>query len=219
MVRTPCACLLSHFCCAWLSVIPWTITCQAPLSMGFSGQENWGGLPRPPRGDLSNPRTEPASLMSPALEGHFFTPSTTWEDQGPPCNSYYLGVCLFISSFPWAQNLGNEPIPWTSLGNMCAESREEVLITMELSLSCPLARDFLFHFRQDSGKSANTHSQGRGELLSEDIEHVCLCSADVPQASPWQWLSAEPQRSASASLHEKRSDRKYRELYLRLRGV
>ena len=136
----------------------------------------------------------------------------------PLCNSYYLGVCLFISSFPWAQSLGNEPIPWTSLGNMCAESPEEVLITMELSLSCPLARDFLFQFRQDSGKSANTHSQGRGELLSEDVEHICLCSADVPRASPRQWPSAEPQRSASASLHEKQSNSKYRELYLRLRG-
>ena len=202
MVRTPCACLLSHFCCVWLSVIPWTITCQAPLSMGFSGQENWGGLPRPPRGDLSNPRTEPASLMSPALEGHFFTPSTTWEDQGPPCNSYYLGVCLFISSFPWAQNLGNEPIPWTSLGNMCAESREEVLITMELSLSCPLARDFLFHFRQDSGKSANTHSQGRIGGITVWGRRACLsvlcwCPPGFSMTVAFSWTPAVRVRLSS----------------------
>ena len=34
-------------------VILWTIACQAPLSMGFSRQEFWGGLPCPPPGDLS----------------------------------------------------------------------------------------------------------------------------------------------------------------------
>ena len=62
----------------------------------------------------------------------------------PLCNSYYLGVCFFLSSFPWPQSLGNEPTPWTLLGNMCAEAPEEVLINMELSFSCPLVRDFLF---------------------------------------------------------------------------
>ena len=38
---------------------------QAPLSMGFSRQENWSGLSRPPPGDLSNPGIEPTSLTSP----------------------------------------------------------------------------------------------------------------------------------------------------------
>ena len=37
------------------SVIPWTIAYQAPLSMGFSGQEYWSGLSCPPPGDLSDP--------------------------------------------------------------------------------------------------------------------------------------------------------------------
>ena len=58
---------------------PWTIAHQAPLSMGFSRQEYWGGLPSPPPGDLSNPEIEPASLTSPALTGGFFTTSATWE--------------------------------------------------------------------------------------------------------------------------------------------
>ena len=53
----------------------WTIARQAPLSMGFSRQEYWSGLPCSPPGDLPNPR----SLMSPALAGRFFTTSTTWE--------------------------------------------------------------------------------------------------------------------------------------------
>ena len=46
-------------------VIPWTIACQAPLSMGFSRKEYWSGLPFPSPGDLPNPEIEPGS---PALE-------------------------------------------------------------------------------------------------------------------------------------------------------
>ena len=40
-------------------VIPLTVTCQAPLSMGLSRQEYWSGLPFPSPGDLPNPGTEP----------------------------------------------------------------------------------------------------------------------------------------------------------------
>ena len=52
---------------------------QAPLSMGFSRQEYWNGLPCPPPGNLSNPGIEPMSFMSPALADKFFTTSTTME--------------------------------------------------------------------------------------------------------------------------------------------
>ena len=41
-----------------------TIAHEAPVSMGFSRQEYWSGLPYPPPGDLPNPGIEPASLMS-----------------------------------------------------------------------------------------------------------------------------------------------------------
>ena len=61
------------------SVTPWTVTCQAPLSMQFSRQEHWSGLPFPLPGDLSNLGIEPTSLMSPTLAGGFFTNCTTWE--------------------------------------------------------------------------------------------------------------------------------------------
>ena len=47
--------------------------------MGFSRQENWSELPRPPPGDLPNPGIEAVSLMSPELAGGFFTTSATWE--------------------------------------------------------------------------------------------------------------------------------------------
>ena len=52
---------------------PWTIACQAPLSLGLFRQEYWSGLPCPPPGDLPNPGIESTSPVSPALAGGFFT--------------------------------------------------------------------------------------------------------------------------------------------------
>jgi len=43
----------------WLFVTPWTIAYQAPLSMGFSRQEYWSGLPLPSPGDLPDPGIKP----------------------------------------------------------------------------------------------------------------------------------------------------------------
>ena len=74
-----CACVLTCFSHVQLFMTPWTVACQAPLSMGFSKQEYWNGLSCPPPGDLPNPGTEPESLMSPALAGGFFTTNATWE--------------------------------------------------------------------------------------------------------------------------------------------
>ena len=52
---------------------PWTVARQAPLSKGFSRQEDWSGLTFPPPGDLPNPGIKPMSPASPALAGEFFT--------------------------------------------------------------------------------------------------------------------------------------------------
>ena len=70
--------MLSHFSPVPLCVTPWTIDHQAPLSMGFSRQEYWSGLPCPPPGDLPDPGIEPSSLKSPELAGRFFTTNVTW---------------------------------------------------------------------------------------------------------------------------------------------
>ena len=58
---------------------PWTVTHQAPLSMGLARQEYWIGLLCPPARDLPNPGIKHVSLMSPALACGFFTISATWE--------------------------------------------------------------------------------------------------------------------------------------------
>ena len=68
---------LSH---VWLFVTPWTVAHKAPLSVGFSRQEYWGGLPFPSPGDLPNPRVE---LQLPALQANSL-----------PSESY----CLWIQS-------------------------------------------------------------------------------------------------------------------------
>ena len=68
-----CVCISSCFSHVRLFGTPWTVAHQAPLSMGFSRQEYWSGLPCPPPGDLPNPETEPAFPAAPALQVDSFT--------------------------------------------------------------------------------------------------------------------------------------------------
>ena len=57
-------CVLSRFSCVWLFATLWIVAHQVPLSMGFSRQEHWSGLPCPSPGDLPDPGVEPMSLNS-----------------------------------------------------------------------------------------------------------------------------------------------------------
>ena len=67
-IRGLCCCLVAQSC---LTLQPHrTVAPQAPLSMGFSRQEYWSGLPFPPPGDLPHPGVQSASS---ALAGGFFT--------------------------------------------------------------------------------------------------------------------------------------------------
>ena len=68
--------MLSH---VQLCANPLTVAHPATLLMGFSRQEYWSGLPLPSPGDLPDPGIKPASLVSPALAGRFFTTGATWE--------------------------------------------------------------------------------------------------------------------------------------------
>ena len=61
-----------------LFATPWPVAHQAPLSMEFSRQEYWIGLPFPSLGDLPDPGIEPISLKSPALTDGFFTTEPTF---------------------------------------------------------------------------------------------------------------------------------------------
>ena len=73
-----CVCVCEHVCACSVvsdSLRPHGlyVVRQAPLSIGFSRQEYWSGLPFPTPGDLPDPGFEPKYSMAPALMGRFFT--------------------------------------------------------------------------------------------------------------------------------------------------
>ena len=76
-----CARVQSHFSCVQLCANLWTVARQAPLSMGFSRQEYWSGLPCSPSGDLPDLEIESVSLISPALSCESFSTSANWKAQ------------------------------------------------------------------------------------------------------------------------------------------
>ena len=92
--------MLAPQSCPTLST-PLTIARQAPLSVGFSRQENWSGLPLPPPGDLPDPGIEPVSLAALALAGGFFTTSTTWETPISKILLFYR-VVIITGILAWA---------------------------------------------------------------------------------------------------------------------
>ena len=74
-------CMLNCLCQVRLFVIPWTVARQATLSMGFSRQEYWSGLPCPPPGIFPSQGSNPGLLR---LLHWYFTTSATWEALGLP---------------------------------------------------------------------------------------------------------------------------------------
>ena len=98
-------CMLNRFNRVRLYATPWIVACQAPLSMGFSRQEYWSGLPFPSPGVLPDPGMEPASIFW--LVGWFFTTSATWKPQlaVPQCQNAHrlhflihsMRKCLVLS--------------------------------------------------------------------------------------------------------------------------
>ena len=68
-VNTP-VCVCQSLSCVQLYVTPWIVAWWAPLSIGFFRWEYWSGLPFPSPGDLPDPRIEPESPVSPALQAN-----------------------------------------------------------------------------------------------------------------------------------------------------
>ena len=103
--------------CSSLSVVSdsvtlWTVALQAPLSMGFSRQEYWSGLPFPSPRDLSNPGIEPRSS---ALQ----VDSLPSELPGKPPKEFHLIFKLISEKFPLILCLPAKshelwPWPWVS---------------------------------------------------------------------------------------------------------
>ena len=86
----------------------WTVAYQAPLSMGFSREAYWSGLPLPSPGTLSNPGIKP---MSPVLAGGFFTTE-------PPQRFIYYNYCCSATTLcptfhdPMGCSMPGLPVPY-----------------------------------------------------------------------------------------------------------
>ena len=107
---TLCVCVWSHFSHVWLSEILWTVACQAPLSMRFSRQEYWSGLPC--QGDLPNAGIELESLMSPALASGFFITSATWEGHHTMCAVLNHFSCVWLFATVYYAKSWRDEIEW-----------------------------------------------------------------------------------------------------------
>ena len=86
-------CLCSHLVMSDSFVTSWTVAHQAPLSMEFSRQEYWSGLPSSPLGHLPNPRMKPVSPASPALSGGLFP---TEPPGKPPAHVVHLKLDVLL---------------------------------------------------------------------------------------------------------------------------
>ena len=88
-----CVCVLRAVAQSCLTVSPWTVARQTPLSMGFSRQEYWSGLPYPSPGDLPDPGIKPVSPAALGLAGRFFTAEPP---RKPVCVCVCVCVCINI---------------------------------------------------------------------------------------------------------------------------
>ena len=88
---------------------PWTVACQASLSMGFSGQKYWSGLPFPSPGDLPSPGIKPRSPHCRQVLNHM-------SHQGSPLNytlekELYMtctGTKIFLKHRKWSKDLSKQ---------------------------------------------------------------------------------------------------------------
>ena len=109
-------CVYESLSCVWLFVPPWTVTHQSPLSMGFSRQEHWSGLPFPSPGNLPHPGIKP---RSPALHvdslpseppekpllhdsSGIFMEASSWK------RNWLLTQFFWAPSLPWRVRSGDE---------------------------------------------------------------------------------------------------------------
>ena len=129
---------------AWLLATPWTIACQAPLSMGFSRQEYWGGLPLPPL----DPGIEPRSLT---LQADFFTIwaireslvllwSVSWT---------FMRRCALTQNVRGKETYGEWTLSWSPVRGLSQSGRhtetQQLLNDLEFALHSKFPKNIL-HF-------------------------------------------------------------------------
>ena len=130
-----CVCMYAQsFSDVQLFATPWTVACLAPLSMEFSRQEYWSGLPFPSLGDHLDPGVKLTSLASLALAGGFFTTAS-------PGKSYQVTYMLIIfairKSFSYNSNLRS---PLGIKAERSPEWKKKMCIFSSMSLTLALKR-------------------------------------------------------------------------------
>ena len=104
---------------------PWTLVCQAPLSMGFSRQEQWSGLPFPSPGDLPDPEIESGSSAVQA-------DSLPTELRGKPVTAWKNLKISSIYQVCFTDPLCSES--WLSVYNVCSLSYMELMVLTGLGV-------------------------------------------------------------------------------------
>ena len=94
-----CVCAVHSRSVLFNSATPWTVAHQAPLSMGFSRQEDWSGQPFPPPGDLPNPGFEP---RSPTLRADSLCSQ-------PPGKPMFISLPSFLDFLPFGSPQSRVP--------------------------------------------------------------------------------------------------------------
>ena len=102
--------VLTCFSHIWFFLTPWTITHQAPLSLGFSRQEYWSGLPCPPPRDLPHPGIEATPPMSLALQVDSLPRLPWWLRQLSVCLQWGRpGFDSWVGKIPWRRKWQSTP--------------------------------------------------------------------------------------------------------------
>ena len=166
---------------------PWTVACQTLLSMGFSRQEYWSGLPCPPQGTFLTQRRNPRLLHLPALAGRFFTTAaakslqscpTLWDPiDGSPPGSPIPGI-LQARTLEWVAISFSNAWKW----NVKVKSLSHVQL-----LKTPWTVD----------TRATWKAQGRGESESRSVVSDSLRPHGILQARILEWVAFPFSRGSS----------------------
>ena len=144
------ACVLSHFSHVRLFVTPRTVACQAPLSIGFSRQECWSGLPFPSPGVLPDPGIEPgssalqadSSLLSPwgspdscwsSFQAAFTVPRSEDYLVLPQCRRKVVPITITRALAIWDNSVCCETMELITYPTSLTKKNRNV----NISISCP----------------------------------------------------------------------------------
>ena len=108
----------------------WTVAHQAPLSMGFSRQQHWSGLPCPSPWDLPDPGIKLTSLASLVLAGRFFT---TERPRKPE---------IWVEHLQWKKNITLDSSVWCDGAELSSKISSAALSKYSVPLSSsPLSQE------------------------------------------------------------------------------